>query len=67
MKGFDRAVISKHLWMSAEDVVDYSLRKLSGRRVIVIPGWRNRLLAFYLRTWWLKPIIRALTRYKAEQ
>jgi short-subunit dehydrogenase len=67
MEGFDRGAIPKRLWMSADKVVDYSLRKLPGRRVIVIPGWRNRMLAFYMRTWWLKPIIRAVSRYKEER
>jgi len=67
MEGFDRGMVGKRLWMPAEDVVDYSLKQLSGRRVIVIPGWRNRMLAFYMRTWWLKPIIRAFARYKEDQ
>jgi short-subunit dehydrogenase len=66
MEGFDRSMIAEHLWMSAEDVVDYSLRKLPGGRLIVIPGWRNRLLALLMRTWWLKPILRTAARYKVE-
>jgi uncharacterized protein len=39
----DRSVIPRSLWMSAEDVVDTSLRGLERNRLIVIPGWRYRL------------------------
>jgi len=31
-------------WMESEDVVDYSLRCLRRKRLICIPGWRNRLM-----------------------
>jgi short-subunit dehydrogenase len=41
--GMDRNVIPRSLWMSAEDVVDTSLRGLERNRLIVIPGWRYRL------------------------
>jgi uncharacterized protein len=40
--GIDRAVIPRSLWMSAEDVVETSLRSLEKDKVIVIPGWRYR-------------------------
>ena len=38
MGPFDRADIPKSLWMSAEDVVDFSLKMLGKNRVIVVPG-----------------------------
>ena len=40
--GIDRSVIPRSLWMSAESVVETSLRSLEQDRVIVIPGWRYR-------------------------
>lgn len=64
MRGFDRAQVAKRLWMSADDVVEYSLRALQRNRVIAIPGWHNRLLARLLRTAWLQPLIRKVARYK---
>lgn len=41
--GMDRGLIPRSLWMSAEDVVDTSLRGLEKNRLIVVPGWRYRL------------------------
>lgn len=40
--GIDRAVVPRSLWMSAEYVVETSLRSLEKDKVIVIPGWRYR-------------------------
>lgn len=39
----DRGTVPKSLWMSAEDVVDTSLRSLERDKLIVVPGWRYRL------------------------
>jgi uncharacterized protein len=39
----DRERIAKSLWMTAEEVVEDSLRGLERNRLIVIPGWRYRL------------------------
>jgi uncharacterized protein len=41
--GMDRDTIPRSLWMSAEAVVETSLRSLERNRLIVIPGWRYRL------------------------
>jgi short-subunit dehydrogenase len=41
--GMDRSVIPRSLWMSAEDVVDVSLRRLKRNELFVVPGWRYRL------------------------
>jgi short-subunit dehydrogenase len=46
--GMDRSEISKNLWMSSEDVVDASLKGLERNKLIVIPGWRYRLLSRFL-------------------
>ena len=42
---FDRSHVSKVLWMSAEDVVDESLRALKRKRAICVPGIKNSILA----------------------
>jgi uncharacterized protein len=44
--GLDKSTIPKRLWMSADDVVELSLRSLERNRLIVIPGWYNRLYVF---------------------
>jgi short-subunit dehydrogenase len=41
--GLDQSAIPKGLWMSADDVVDISLRRLERNQLIVIPGLLNRL------------------------
>lgn len=64
MRDFDRSQIGKGLWMPANAVVNYSLKKLNSGRTIVIPGWKNRVLARVLRTPILQPIVKAVGRYK---
>jgi uncharacterized protein len=46
---FDRKAIPAWMWMSADEVVDASLRALERDRLFVIPGWRYRLLVFLMR------------------
>jgi len=46
---FDRKTIPSWMWMSADEVVDTSLRALGRNQVIVIPGWRYRLLVRLMR------------------
>lgn len=46
---FDRQQIASHLWMSAEQVVEASLAGLQSKRVVCIPGIKNRLLASAFR------------------
>ncbi len=41
--GIDRRVIPKSLWMSAEEVVDASLRGLQRNKLFVVPGRQYRL------------------------
>ncbi len=45
--GIDRSVIPRSLWMSAESVVETSLRSLEQDKVIVIPGWRYRWFVYF--------------------
>ncbi|SRR5579884_595057 len=45
----DRSKIPSWLWMTADFVVEESLRGFDRGRVIVIPGWRYRLISAFLR------------------
>jgi short-subunit dehydrogenase len=47
--GMDKSVVPGFMWMSARDVVRVSLRALGRRKVVCIPGWRNRLVAAPMR------------------
>ena len=42
--GSDRKQIAKQLWMRADFVVGESLAALASRQLIVIPGWRYKLI-----------------------
>jgi short-subunit dehydrogenase len=43
--GMDRKKMAgEKLWMSASDVVEASLEGLSGKKLIVVPGWRYKAL-----------------------
>jgi uncharacterized protein len=57
MQRLPRQSIPSRLWMQAEQVIDCSLRSLQQGRVVVIPGWRNRLLSFVLRSPFLQPLV----------
>jgi short-subunit dehydrogenase len=41
--GVDHRAIPKYLWMSAEAVVETSLRCMEQNILFVVPGWRYRL------------------------
>jgi len=47
--GMDTSFVPGFMWMSARDVVRASLRALGRRKVVCIPGWRNRLVAAPMR------------------
>ena len=59
----DQNAIPGYLWMTAEEVVDTSLRGLKQNRMLVVPGWKNRLLLILYH--WLPQSLRhfALIRY----
>jgi short-subunit dehydrogenase len=46
---FDRKQIPAWMWMSADEVVDTSLRALSSGRLVVVPGFGYRLLVAMMR------------------
>jgi short-subunit dehydrogenase len=48
--GNEREVLPRWVWMTAEDVVHYSLSKLDTKKVIVVPGFKYRVVAFLLRS-----------------
>lgn len=52
-QGFDRSTFPKFMWMTKESVVEYSLKKLRGNSVVVIPGFKNR----FIKTLSLTPLI----------
>lgn len=47
--GINKEAIPGLLWMKADRVVRISLRSLGGNKVIVIPGCRNKIIAFLMR------------------
>jgi uncharacterized protein len=61
----DRRQIPSFLWMTAESVVDESLRSLDRNLLFVIPGWQYRLFVGIYR-WFPRSLRHALTiRYAA--
>ncbi len=56
---FDRTVIPKALWSSADKVAAESLSALGRRQVICIPGFNNRLLVALSRSSLTAPLLRA--------
>lgn len=60
MRGFDLRQVPARLWMSADAVVECSLRRLSGNKVIVFPGLRNRILGRLMQMPLFQPFVRRL-------
>jgi short-subunit dehydrogenase len=56
---FEGARLPEFLWSSAHDVVACSLRALERGRVVVIPGWQNRLLAALVGNGLVRPLATA--------
>jgi short-subunit dehydrogenase len=64
MRGFKRrGVPLARYWMSADNVVDCSLRGLATRRVIVIPGLGYRILGRLAQMPMLQPVVQWVTRW----
>jgi short-subunit dehydrogenase len=62
MRGLtSRFATSAGLWMSADEVVRCSLRKLSGRQVIVVPGIRYSIFGRLAQMPVMQPLMRWLT------
>jgi uncharacterized protein len=57
--GMDRKLIGDSLWMSAEEVVAAALAGLEHETLVVVPGWRYKLVVFVMKhapQWLLDPI-----------
>lgn len=69
--GIDRGPIPKSLWMTADFVVEESLRGFDRGELFVIPGWRYRLLVAFMKmtpSWIMRRIsILAARRYRRPQ
>ena len=62
MKGFDLGQVPAQYWMSAEEVVECSLRELAGKRVVVFPGLRYRILGRLMQMPLFQPLVRRMAR-----
>jgi len=66
--GMDRSRIPRSLWMTPDFVVQESLRGFAQKKLIVIPGWRYKAIAGFLRAmpspWIRKLSIAAVRRYR---
>jgi short-subunit dehydrogenase len=61
-----RKAPAEHLWMTAEEVVNCSLRKLGKRQVIVVPGLGYSILGRLARMPLLQPLAQWLARSPAR-
>jgi len=61
--GINKEAIPGILWMTADRVVRISLKALNRNKAIIIPGRRNKLLAFLMRC----PLTFGLVRWAARQ
>ncbi|OGD10909.1 MAG: hypothetical protein A2Y86_06050 [Candidatus Aminicenantes bacterium RBG_13_62_12] len=57
----DKAIVPKPFWMTAEEVIRISLRRL-GRGAICVPGWKNKIIAFLMRCPLTAAGVRAFSR-----
>jgi short-subunit dehydrogenase len=48
--GMDRSPIPQSMWMTADFVVNESLRGFDAGKLFVIPGWRYKLLVMFMKT-----------------
>jgi len=62
--GIDEAIVPAPFWMTARKVVRISLRRL-GRGVICIPGWHNKVIAFFMRCPATAVLVRAVGHSRA--
>jgi len=67
MKGFDKSEIPSSMWMSAEDVVDTSLKGLEKNKMVVIPGFIYRFVVWVTRLRVFQPLLRAVGRKQTQK
>jgi short-subunit dehydrogenase len=64
-ENFDRSVVPDSLWMKADEVVSLSLKALDkNRKIVFIPGWKNRL-----STWIIlhSSLVRSVVQKKVKE
>jgi uncharacterized protein len=61
--GIEKSVVPAPFWMTAAKVVRISLRRLGGR-VVCIPGWKNKTVAFLMRCPLTAAVVHAVGRTK---
>ncbi|HEK85195.1 MAG: SDR family NAD(P)-dependent oxidoreductase [Candidatus Saccharicenans sp.] len=61
--GMKVEAIPEILWMAAEQVVRISLKALGQNKVIIIPGWQNKIITFFMRC----PLTYRLVRWATKQ
>jgi hypothetical protein len=61
-EGYDRSKIPEVAWMTAEETVKESLRALRKKKVVVIPGRKNRLIAWA----WNRPLLGKILRKRVK-
>jgi short-subunit dehydrogenase len=66
-KDFDRTRIPEWLWMTSEEVVEQSLKALSGKKVIFIPGVKNRILVWLMKNPMISRVLRKVMARKKRQ
>lgn len=60
---FDHSMVPKWMWMSAEEVVAHSLSSLErSRRVVVVPGFKNRLVVLLYNNLLTRSLLAAARR-----
>ncbi|MBK8933238.1 MAG: SDR family oxidoreductase [Chloroflexi bacterium] len=64
MTGFQKGRIPSVMWMTAEQVVDESLRSLERNRVICVPGRRNQLLVLGAQNGLAALVLRVARRFR---
>ena len=59
-RDIDESSVPGWMWMDAEPVVDYSLKKMHSGRVIIIPGIRYKILKAIMTSKILNPLVKLL-------
>ncbi len=68
--GMDRSPIPKNLWLTADFVVGESLRGFDEGKLFVIPGWRYKLIAMFMKSlpgWALRKMSARGARYRKQK
>jgi short-subunit dehydrogenase len=60
----DKSIVPRPFWMTASEVVRISLRRL-GHGVVCVPGWKNKVIAFFMRCPATAVIVRLVGRTMA--